>query len=935
MAGVTSATDPAPVPGPPTMGGPPTDLPTAGGLPTDLPSAGGPPTDLRAEHLDEPLGLDEPRPRLSWRLPAGTTRQVAYELVRDDGAGTRRIDSTDNVLRAWPGPDLGSRERRELRVRVWTDRGESPWSQPLVVEAGLTDPADWRAAWVSPHEPVVAPAGQRPAYLLRGQAEVTKPVTRARLYATAHGIYEPHLNGRRVGNLELAPGYTEYGHRVQVQTYDVTDLVQPGTNVLGAVLADGWYRGQVGLLRAHDQWGARTSLLAQLVVDHPDGSTTVLVSGPDWLAQPSSIVAADLIEGVRQDLRLLDSTWCTTTTSGTWTPVDVPEVDQPYAALVGPVGPPVRAVEAITPRSVTRVATDAGDVDIVDLGQNINGHVRLTGLRRLAPAGTELTLTHGEALGPDGDVTMTHLQPNMPFLPAPLSAGQVDAVVVGAPLTSGDAAYEPSGVAAYDVFEPTLTTHGFQYARIAGTTEPVQRGDVAGVVVHSDLRPTGTFDCSDADLNALHSAAVWSLRDNICDIPTDCPTRERAGWTGDWQLYAPTASFLYDVAGFSLKWLRDIAVERWSNGVIGNMAPIPPAERTGFLATVNGSAGWGDAIVLVPWELWREYGDRDLLAELWPAMLDWLRYAEDSAASGRHPARVASRPDPAPHERYLWDTGFHWGEWLVPGDDVHDFEAFKARDKADVATAYLAWSAAVAAQIGDLLGRVDDAARLRDLAANARAAWVAEFVGADGTLTPDTQANHVRALAFDLVPPSMRQGVADRLARLVRENGNRLGTGFLATPDLLPVLADHGHLDAAYDLLFQREQPSWLAMIDRGATTMWELWEGIDADGVPHESLNHYSKGAVISFFHRYVAGLRRTSPTWRTFEVAPMPGGGLTWAHARHTTPHGEAASAWRVEDDRFMLEVTVPPGCSATVRMPSGAVHADLTSGRHEFSE
>ena len=866
------------------------------------------PTRLRAEHLDNPLGLGERRPRLSWLLPTGATRQTAYELRLDDGS-TVRAETDGNVLVPWPGRPLTSGERREVRVRVRTDAGESEWSEPLVVEAGLLGPEDWRAAWVTPTA-AAGPAGSRPAYRLRGEIGVERPVAKARLYVTAHGIHEPWLDGVRVGEDELTPGYTEYRSRTQVMTYDVTGRLTPGRHVLGAVLADGWYRGQVGLIRAHDQWGDTTAFLAQLHIEYADGGSATFGTDAGWRWAPSHILVADLIAGQSEDRRLAEPEWCTPSYDASrWVPVAV--VERGYGQLVTPPAPPVRTVEEIRPVSVTAIGSGR---HIVDLGQNINGRIRL---RDLGPAGTELTLTHAEALGPDGDVTTDHLRPAVPFLPEPLPAGQVDTVV-------------SAGIRG-DVFDPRFTTHGFRYVRVDGHPGPLTADDVTGAVVHTQLEPRGSFACSDDRIGRLHDAAVWSFRDNACDIPTDCPTRERAGWTGDWQLYVPTASYLYDVAGFSIKWLRDLAVEQWPDGTLGNMAPMPPAERSGFLEKVNGSAGWGDAIVLVPWELFGEYGDTAVLAEMWPHMVSWLDRTERMAATGRHPDRIARRPDPAEHETYLWDTGFHWGEWLEPGAEPTDFPAFIAADKSDVATAFFAWSTRHAAVVARALGNEQDAQRYERLSARVVDAWRAEFV-AGGHVTPRTQANLVRALTFGLVPEHLRQRTADDLAALVTEAGTHLGTGFLATPDLLPVLADHGYLDLAYDLLFQDSSPSWLTMIDRGATTVWERWDGVDADGVPHESLNHYSKGAVVSFLHRYVAGLRRLAPTWRRFRVRPRPGAGLAWARTAHVTPHGTAAVAWERAGDALAVEVTVPPGCVAEVILPDGTMR-EAGPGVHTF--
>jgi alpha-L-rhamnosidase len=336
--------------------------------------------------------------------------------------------------------------------------------------------------------------------------------------------------------------------------------------------------------------------------------------------------------------------------------------------------------------------------------------------------------------------------------------------------------------------------------------------------------------------------------------------------------------------------------------------------------------------VIVPWEIYRAYGDQRVLDEQWPSMVAWLDHVESGAAHGRHRDRVARSPRPRIHERYLWDTSFHFGEWLEPGQDLSDFEAFKASDKADVATAFFAHSARLMSRIAERLGRGEGATRYRDLADNVRAAWQAEFIGPEGALAPDTQANHVRALAFDLVPPSLRAQAAGRLVELIEDADMHLGTGFLATPYLLPVLADTGHLDVAYALLFRDTPPSWLSMIDRGATTIWERWNGIDDEGTPFESLNHYSKGAVVSFLHRYVAGIELLDdgPGYRRFRVAPRPGPGITWAEATHDSPYGRIESSWRLDAGELTLTVVVPPGASAELVLPDGT-RRTVAAGRH----
>jgi alpha-L-rhamnosidase len=863
------------------------------------------------EHLAAALGVTVAVPRLSWWLPLGAERQLAYRIQADNGWDTGRVDSDESVLIDYAGPQLRSAQLVSWRVMTWTDLGESGWSAPCTFELGLLAPGDWSARWIEPLESSVGPPGERAAMLLRGEVEIERPVTSARLYATAHGIYEAYVNGQRVGDAELTPGYTQYAKRLQVQAHDVTPLLAPGRNAIGALLSDGWFRGQVGLPRAHDQWGSRLAFLAQLQVECDDSTQIVAGTEASWRSCPSHVVAADLIAGQTADLRLVQDGWNRPGfDDARWDAVTI--AGHGYDSIVGSPAPPVRAVQELVPVDVRRV----GAADVFDLGQNINGRVHL---RNLGPEGTALTLTHGEAIDSGGDVTTDHLDVIVPFIPRPLPAGQVDRVI---------SAGRPG-----DVFEPRHTTHGFRYVRVEGHPGELTAADLSGVVVHTDMERIGWFECSDDRINHLHEAAVWSFRGNACDIPTDCPTRERAGWTGDWQIFVPTAAFLYDVAGFSTKWLHDLAAEQWDSGLVANLAPSPPSEsQGGFVAELNGSAGWGDAAVIVPWEIYRASGDRRLLQEQWPSMVAWLLYVERSAAEARHPDRELRSPQPRAHERYLWDTGFHWGEWLEPGADLSDFQAFKRSDKADVATAYFAHSARLMSQVAAVLDRDDQASRYAELADEVRAAWQAEFISTACSLLPDTQANHVRALAFDLVPRGLRAQVAERLVALIRAAGMHLATGFLATPYLLPVLADTGHLDVAYALLFSDSVPSWLHMIDRGARTIWERWDGIRDDGTPFESLNHYSKGAVISFLHRHVAGLQLLDghPGYRHFRIAPQPGGGIAWARARHDSPNGTIESSWRTAGEALELSVTVPPGTTAEVVLPDGH-RGTLGPGRH----
>jgi alpha-L-rhamnosidase len=878
-----------------------------------------PPTRLRLDHLAAGQASGSLRPKGSWWLPAGAAVQHAYAVRLIDGetdevvweSGRRESDRSVLV-------DLGAPAGHRdgwWQVRVWTDAGASLWSEPARWRIAVLPPILGAASWI---EPAAGPAGARPAHQLRHEFTLSGHVASATAWVTAHGVYELFVNGERAGDLELTPGFTAYRRRLQVQHHDVAHLLREGRNDVEILLSDGWFRGRHGFERTPDGFGDQIAALLGLEVVHTDEAVTAVATGPGWWSRPSRITSADLMDGQETDFRLPAPGSLGLDAEG-WRPAR-PVADGLYAdreRLVLTVAPPVRGVQELNPAALTRPVT--GSV-VVDFGQNISGWVRL---RDLGPAGTRLTLTHGEHLGSDGLVDTGHLRAFTFATGRPLPAGQVDRVV--------------SAGRAGDVFEPRHTTHGFRYVQIDGHPGHLTAPDVTAVVVHTELPETGWFRCSDHRLEALHRAAVWSLRGNACDIPTDCPQRERSGFTGDWQVHVATAALTHDVAGFSDKWLRDVAADQWPDGRVPTVTPNPAGagpSGSPFQDAMEGSAGWGDAAVFVPWELWRAYGDLALLDRQYDSMVRWVDYAAASARDRRHPGRAA-RQDPQPHEEFLWDTGGHFGEWLEPGvAPAPD----PAADHGIVATAYLARSAELLGRIAGLLGRSGDAGRYLALSRAASDAWQREYLGPDGALALPTQANYVRALVFGLVPGHLRGAVADRLAALVAEAGDHVGTGFLATGMLLPALADTGHLDAAYRVLLSTGVPSWLEMIDRGATTIWERWDGVGDGGQSRGSLNHYSKGAAVSFLHTHVAGLRLpenpgpTAAGYRRFTVQPQPGGGLTRAEAEHHSPYGVIRSSWRVDRDRLRLTVDIPPGTRAEVRLP-GRRGTETGPGRHTF--
>ncbi|WP_082008177.1 alpha-L-rhamnosidase [Microbacterium mangrovi] len=768
-----------------------------------------------------------------------------------------------------------------------------PQTSPTAALAG--------ARWITTPDAVPAP-GRRPAYEFRREFTVAGGVTGAILTVTAHGVYEAFLNGRRVGDLELTPGITSYRKTLQVQQYDVSSLAADGQNEIRIVLSDGWFRGRVGAHRVPDSFGTQTAVVAVLTVETTEGVTRV-VTDRSWKTGIGAIVQADLMDGQTSDLRRLGHT--------DWQPVTT--ADDPLTRrndrLIWSVAPPVRKTESFTPVSISRRPSGR---QIVDFGQNLNGWVRLAGL---GPAGTTIHLTHGEALDLEGDLTLGHLDitvaPGLPKLPV----GQRDTVV-----SRGNPR---------DFFEPRHTTHGFRYVAVDGLDDDLVPGDITAVLVRTDLRRTGTFSCSDPRLNELHRIAVASWRANTLDIPTDCPQRERWGYTGDFQIFSRSAAFLDDITGFARKWLTSLADDQHPDGKITNVAPDCGIEPDPVIPTsFDGSAGWGDAATIVPWELYRAYGDSRILTEFAPMMRAWVDYAARAAADGRHPSRVAARPEAAPHERFLWDTGWHWGEWLEP-----DVPFNPQGDPAIVSTAYLAHSARLTADAARVIGDTKAAERYARYAEDVVGAWRTEFLGADGTLAVPTQANYARGLAFGLIPAELTAAAADHLVRLIEENGTHLGTGFLSTGMLLPVLADNGYADVAFNLLFQNDEPGWLVMLERGATTVWESWSGIDAEGNPHESLNHYSKGAVITFLHEYVAGIVPAEPGYTKIDIRPHFDGRLSWAEGSLDTRHGVIRSRWERVGRDVTVSVSIPNGVTGVLHFPNGETR-ELSAGQSDWT-
>jgi alpha-L-rhamnosidase len=745
-----------------------------------------------------------------------------------------------------------------------------------------TGPAAWVAAFITPDWDEDVSASQ-PCPYLRGEFEVPGEVASATVYVTALGVYQAEINGRRVSDDVLRPGWTSYKHRLCYQAYDVTALLKPGRNAIGVVLADGWARGNLGFRARRNRYTERLALLAQLEITLADGGEVRVTSDGSWRAATGPILAADLYNGESYDARQEMPGWSSPGfDDAQWAGV------RPFAwhaELVPPSGPPVRRIETVAPVTITR--SPSGKT-ILDFGQNLVGRLRM---RVHGKGGTQITLRHAEIL--EGGELFTR---------ALRSAEATDRYTL-----RGDGSEE---------WEPEFTFHGFRYAEVDGWPGEIRPSDVQAVVCHSDMKRTGWFNCSNDDINRLHGNIVWSLRGNFLDIPTDCPQRsERLGWTGDIQVFAPTACLLYDVSGVLKSWLADLADEQLPDGGVPAVIPDIVSEE---MPATSSAAGWADAAVLVPWALYRHYGDAAILEAQYGSMRAWVEHVRGVTG-----------------DELVWDSGFQFGDWLDPAAPPDRPWEVRA-DRRLLATAYFARSTEVLSQAAAVIGRDDDARNYAVLAEAIKEAFRAIYA-TDGLRSSESQTEIILALEFRLLKPVQEPPAVARLVELIAQENYRLGTGFLGTPGICQVLSEHGREDVAYALLLQKECPSWLYPITKGATTIWERWDAIQPDGSinPGEmlSFNHYAYGAVGAWLYGTVAGLQIVEPGWRRFRVAPRPGGGLEWAEALHESPHGPIAVRWEQRADRLEVEVEVPPGTTADVVLPNGQT-AMFEGGRHTIS-
>lgn len=879
------------------------------------------PAGLHCEYLINPQGVDARKPRLSW-LVSDTRRaamQTAYRVLvadspqaleKDDGNlwDSGRVASDASIQVEYAGKPLPSRQRVWWKVKTWTIataggsradvEKESPWSQPATWIMGLLDASDWgEAKWIGDATP--APAGgfdPLPAPLLRrafderamgkGGREGPAKVERATLYITALGLYEARINGRRVGDHELAPEWTDYHQRVQYQTYDVTPLMLAGKNVIAVTLADGWYAGKIGLTGIVPKgppraiYGRQPRLRARLEIERADGTRDTIVTNDDWKTSlAGALRVGDLLDGETYDARAELPGWDTTTfDDSAWKPAAITE-PKPAPRLVAQANEPIRVTQELKP--VAQSEPKPGTY-VFDLGQNMVGRCRV---KLKAPAGTTITLRHAEVLNPDGTIYVTNLR----------GAAQSDHYIAAG--RDGD-----------ETFEPRFTYHGFRYVEVTGLPAKPAQDDLVGEVFHSDSPEVSRFESSDAKLNRLMQNVLWTQRANLMSTPTDCPQRdERMGWMGDILAFAQTACFNMDMSAFFTKWVRDVRDAQTRDGRYPDFAPQPFDPNVRF----SGVPAWGDAGVFVPWRQWVNYGDRRLLEEHFDSMVGWIEFIH------------AKNPD------LLWKNarGNDYGDWL--NADTLQLAGWPAKGaevpKEVFGTAFFYKSTGYVARIAAVLGRKDDAAKYADLAEKIKAAFNQAYVSADGRMQGNTQAGYAIALAFDLLPGESRAPAAEYMLEAFKTYNGNISTGFHSTICLMNELTRAGKTDEAYRLINNRTMPSWGYAVDHGATTVWERWDGyVEGRGFQDPGMNsfsHYAIGSVGEWVWRTVVGINpdETQPGYKHFVLHPEPGGGLDWVRGEYQSIRGTIRSGWKRDGEKLVFEFSVPPNTSATIILPA----------------
>jgi len=838
--------------------------------------------DLTSEYFTNPMGIGTTAPRLSWILTSVVQDQVqtAYQVLvasspkmlnekKADRWNSGKVESDQSILVEYTGDVLQSKEICWWKVRVWDKDGRaSAWSEPASFELGLLAAGDWTADWIK--SSIWFSEVYHPSPMFRKEFNLGKQIASARLYITSMGLYEAEINGEKVGDQVLTPGWTSFHSRVQYQTYDVSAMLSTGGNAMGITLGNGWYRAFRGFRPNEEDLGKESlDVIAQLEVTYTDGSTEVVLTDDSWKSAMGPIRRSVIYDGETYDARLEMPGWSKAGFNDSdWKGTE--EVSNDKNLIVYPASDPMRKLEELAPIEI--MVTPEGDA-VVDMGRNLVGWIRL---KVDCPEGTAITLRHAEVLDKDGNFYIENLR----------SAKQTNTYIC-----------KGSGT---EIYEPHFTFQGFRFVDISGYPGEVTTDMLTGIVVNSDLKKSGSFSCNDSLINQLQHNIVWGQKGNFVDVPTDCPQRdERMGWTGDCQVFAPTACYNMDCAGFYTKWLRDLAADQHEDGAVPHVIPNVLGR--------GGAHGWQDAATIVPWTVYQWYGDIRILEEQYESMKSLVEFMRGQAG-----------------DAYIWKpTERQFGDWLAFATTRSDYPG-ATTDKDLLASAYFYHSTNLVRKTAGILGKDGDAGEYGGLMEKIRDAYAKEYITPNGRLSSNTQTAYVVALSFGLIPQSLEEVAAERLAADVNVFGH-ITTGFLGAADICHVLTKYGYLDEAYKLLYRTDYPSWLYPVTQGATTIWERWDGQKPDGTFQNpgmnSFNHYAYGAVGDWLYRKVAGIDidPAVPGFKSIIIKPHPGGDMNNVSASHDSPYGKVSSEWEIKDGKFTLKVNVPVNTSANVYVPT----------------
>lgn len=842
-------------------------------------------TRLTVEHLTADCVTDCPAPHIAFAVRSDRNGAQLTDAELTVGDWSAKVTGDGQTGTTYKGPALLPFTTYSVQLAAKDDEGETA-AASMTFETGRME-TPWKGQWITDGDYHFTEAKVSPVPMVfRREITTDKPIARARLYATAMGIYEVELNGKKLGDRYFAPGFTSYKSYLQYQTYDVTPFMT-GHDTLTATVAGGWAVGSFVFTRKNRVTADRQALLAELRIEYEDGSVEVIGTDSSWqVTEDSPVRMADIYDGETYDATKETTGWHNA----------APETLKITPAITAEYGAPVRAHEVMHPMAIT-TAKD-GEV-IYDFGQNFAGviHMKLNG-----KAGQVITVRHAEILNPDGTLNTTFLR----------------TAKATATYTCRDGEQE---------YSPRFSYMGFRYAGVKGI-DPKEL-EIEAVALYSDVAQHGGFHCSDEMLNKLQSNITWSAKSNFVDIPTDCPQRdERMGWTGDINVFAPTALYNFELSRFLEKWLRDVKAEQLPTGGLPNTVPV---QGYGFPATMPEMAvdWWGDACVNVPWALYEATGNVDILRAMYPTMQKYVKACRFWAGFGigKH--------------RYIWHTPavLHFGDWVAP--DVPKMSQWQARSKY-TATASLCNTSGRLAKIARLLGKDEDAAQYETLSAKVADAYCSILTDGSGKAKDEFQTAYVLPLYLNMFPENVKAKAAENLVKLVEKNDYKISTGFPGTPYILFALADSGHADTAFKMLLNTQCPSWLYEVRVGATTVWERWDGLDENGEcpigddgtdQMISYNHYASGAVGAFLYRRVLGVEPVLPGYKLFKFAPLVGGGLTEADGTVGTPYGEIKAAWHIENGEMTAEITVPMGTACTVTLPGG-VEQNLSGGSYTLT-